>query len=595
MQRAWILCVAGLLSSVDAHAAAIDCENCAAWNQQQAPFQIFGNTYYVGVRGLSAVLITSRDGHVLIDGALPQSAPLIAEHVQQLGFKIEDVKLILNSHVHYDHAGGIAELQQITGAKVIASDIAAKVLRTGKVERNDPQFAILKAYPPVADVEVLGARKSVNVGKLHLNVIHTPGHTPGGTSWSWQSCEGKRCLNMVYGDSLNAISDDSFKYSGDQRYPNAASDMESSIAALAAARCDILIAAHPDLTGLWSIIDEHGKGVRAKLIDSSSCKRYATAGKERLDKRLADEKLSSSIAAAMASIRPRELSESTLVNDKGLEYRILVSAPSGPPPANGFPAIYVLDGDAWFGAATEIAKMREHGKLAPAVVVGVGYPQRLFFDAIRRSFDFTPPGAVDADTQNSGIALGGADEFLTFLNDRLKPQIRAQHRIDPAAEILFGHSLGGLFVLHALFTAPESFDVYLAASPSILFGDRVVLKREAACLANPQRRAARVLITVGEFEYPKISLPLKEDYRRYYAAHPEKIPGQTPQQAADELFARRPNDHGASMADDARTLAERLTQGGVAATFAYFPGEEHTSAAISALNRGIPFALRPPQ
>jgi metallo-beta-lactamase class B len=289
MYRA-LLVAAGLICSINAVAAAIDCENCAAWNQEQAPFRIFGNTYYVGVRGLSAVLITSRDGHVLIDGDLPQSAPLIAQHVQQLGFNIEDVKLILNSHVHYDHAGGIAELQQLTGAKVVASDIAAKVLRTGKTERNDPQFEIIKTYPPVSSVEALGARETVNVGKLQLKVIHTPGHTPGGTSWSWQSCEGKRCLNIVYGDSLNAVSDDSFKYSGDERYPTAAKDMESSIAALAAAPCDILIAAHPNLTGLWSIIDEHGKGDREKLVDPTSCKRYAAASKERFEKRLADEK-----------------------------------------------------------------------------------------------------------------------------------------------------------------------------------------------------------------------------------------------------------------------------------------------------------------
>ena len=288
MYRALI--VAGLLFSINAGAASIDCENCAAWNQEQAPFRIFGNTYYVGVRGLSAVLITSAAGHVLIDGDLPQSAPLIAQHIEQLGFKLQDVKLILNSHVHYDHAGGIAELQQLTGAKVIASDIAARVLRTGKTERNDPQFEIVRTYPPVRAVEALGARETVSVGKLQLKVIHTPGHTPGGTSWSWQSCEGKRCLNMIYGDSLNAVSDDSFRYSGDERYPNAAADMESSIAAIAAAPCDILIAAHPNLTGLLSVIDEHGKGDREQLVDPSSCKRYAAASKERFERRLADEK-----------------------------------------------------------------------------------------------------------------------------------------------------------------------------------------------------------------------------------------------------------------------------------------------------------------
>lgn len=290
MYRALTFAVAGLLASLSVAGASIDCERCEAWNQDQAPFRIFGNTYYVGPRGLSSVLIASPDGHVLIDGALPQSAPLIARHVEQLGFKMSDVKIILNSHVHYDHAGGISDLQKASGAKVIASDIAAKVLRTGEVDRNDPQFHTLKPYPGASNVEALGSRDSVEVGKLRLKVIHTPGHTPGGTTWTWRSCEGERCLNIVYGDSLNAVSDDSFKYGGDERYPQAATDMAASIAALAAAPCDILSAAHPEFTGLWSIIDEQGKGDRARLVDSSACKRYAAAGKERLDKRLQDEK-----------------------------------------------------------------------------------------------------------------------------------------------------------------------------------------------------------------------------------------------------------------------------------------------------------------
>jgi metallo-beta-lactamase class B len=297
MRRAGILAAFCFFSSTGAVADSIDCEHCEAWNQEQAPFQIFGNTYYVGVRGLSAVLVTSADGHVLIDGALPQSAPLIARHIEQLGFELDDVKLILNSHVHYDHAGGLAELQKISGAKVMASDIAAKALRTGRVESNDPQFEIIKPHPAVSTVEALGKRESVSVGKLQLRVIHTPGHTPGGTSWTWKSCEASRCLNVVYGDSLNAVSDDSFKYSGDSRYPHAAQDLESSIAAIAAAPCDILISPHPDLTPMGSIIDERGQGERAQLVDSSACKRYAEAGKRRLDKRLADEKAKASASA----------------------------------------------------------------------------------------------------------------------------------------------------------------------------------------------------------------------------------------------------------------------------------------------------------
>jgi metallo-beta-lactamase class B len=103
----------------------------------------------------------------------------------------------LNSHVHYDHAGGLAELQKMSGAKVIASDIAAPILRSGVVDSSDPQFNHLPPISGVSNVEALGDRKSVELGSLQLSVIHTPGHTRGGTSWRWQSCEEQRCLNMV--------------------------------------------------------------------------------------------------------------------------------------------------------------------------------------------------------------------------------------------------------------------------------------------------------------------------------------------------------------------------------------------------------------
>jgi metallo-beta-lactamase class B len=293
MYRAWMfgICLGICLLPASVTAASIDCAQCDAWNTDQAPFQVFGNTYYVGVRGLSSILVTSPEGHILIDGALPQSAPLIAKHVEQLGFKMSDVKVILNSHVHYDHAGGIAELQKLSGAKVLASDIASKVLRAGRVDRSDPQFAVMKPYPGARNVEALGNRATVAVGQLQLHVIHTPGHTPGGTSWTWTSCESDRCLNIVYGDSLNAVSDDAFKYSGDARYPDASSDIAASIAAIAAAPCDILIVPHPDFTGLLTLIDPQGKGDRNQLIDPSACRRYAAAAKQRFAKRLEDEAL----------------------------------------------------------------------------------------------------------------------------------------------------------------------------------------------------------------------------------------------------------------------------------------------------------------
>jgi hypothetical protein len=117
----------------------------------------------------------------------------------------------------------------------------------------------------------------------------------------------------------------------------------------------------------------------------------------------------------------RDTSESTIVSKQGRPYRILVSTPRGPRPPEGFPVIYVLDAEAWFGVAVEIVRMREYSKLSPAIVVGVGYPGSSFFDVTRRSFDFTPPGSVERDMQEAGIELGGADLFLAFFEDTLKP------------------------------------------------------------------------------------------------------------------------------------------------------------------------------
>ncbi len=286
-RRALCLLSLGLLVHA-ADSASIECSACEAWNRDQAPFQIHGNSYFVGTRGLSSVLITTPDGHVLIDGALPQSAPLIAKHVEQLGFKMSDVKIILNSHAHFDHAGGIAELQKLSGAKIIASDKAVAALRTGKLQPSDPQVEYRMDHPAASNVEALGARPAIEVGGLRISVIHTPGHTAGGTSWRWRSCEAGRCLNMVYGDSLNAVSDDSFKFSGDARYPNAAADLTASIAAIESTPCDILIAAHPG-AGLWKVFDAQGQGDRSQLIDATACKRYAEEARRNFDKRLEKE------------------------------------------------------------------------------------------------------------------------------------------------------------------------------------------------------------------------------------------------------------------------------------------------------------------
>jgi metallo-beta-lactamase class B len=178
------------------------CANCAVWNMPQEPFRIYGNTYYVGTHGLGSALITSPDGHILIDGALPESVPQIVAHIRSLGFRVEDIKLIVNTHVHFDHAGGIADLQKLSGARVVASPWTADVMKKGIVPRDDPQFGIVVPIARIARVTTLKDGEILQAGSVTVTAHFTPGHTPGGTSWTWRSCENNRCVNLVYADSL---------------------------------------------------------------------------------------------------------------------------------------------------------------------------------------------------------------------------------------------------------------------------------------------------------------------------------------------------------------------------------------------------------
>ena len=270
--------------------ATVDCSFCKEWNQPQKPFKVYGNAYYVGTSELSAMLITSPQGHILLDAALPQSAPIIAANIKALGFRLKDVKLILNSHAHFDHGGGIAALQQLTGAQVAASVHGARVLEQGEVGEDDPQYDTVKPMrsPKVARVRGVVDGETVKLGPLTLTAHLTPGHTPGSTTWTWQSCEKSRCLDMVYADSLTPVSAEGFRYTGEANRPERMSLFRRSVEKVAALKCDVIVSTHPGFTRTLDKLAARTEQTNP-FIDPEGCRKYAAASMARLDKRAAEE------------------------------------------------------------------------------------------------------------------------------------------------------------------------------------------------------------------------------------------------------------------------------------------------------------------
>lgn len=265
------------------------CESCDAWNAPREPFKVFGNVYFVGTAGLGSVLVTSDAGHILLDGGLPQSAVVIDAHIRVLGFRTSDIRLIVNSHAHYDHAGGIHALQRASGAVVAATAAGARALQQGMATADDPQAGFAARYPAVSQVRVFKDGEVLRVGPLALTAHATPGHTPGSTTWTWRSCEGERCLNMVYADSLTAVSDDVFRFTGDRTHPSIVDSFRRTLAIIEALPCDILLTPHPDASRMDAKLARRAAGDADAFVDPEGCRAYAAAAARRFEQRVAEE------------------------------------------------------------------------------------------------------------------------------------------------------------------------------------------------------------------------------------------------------------------------------------------------------------------
>lgn len=262
-------------------ALAAACEGRDGWSDPAPPAKIFGNSYYVGTCGISAVLIEAPDGLVLIDAATEEAAPAILANIRALGFDPTQIHTLLASHEHLDHVGGLKVLQDATGATVHARPEAVATLTSGAPEARDPQRG---AIPPFRGVTVTGdlrAGEALPIADLHLTPHATPGHTPGSTSWTWRSCEGSDCRTIAYIDSLSAVSADAYRFTD---HPDYVAMQRATFAKVPTLPCDILITPHPGASGLFARFAGD-----APLTDPEGCRRYAEDAAKRLDARLAKE------------------------------------------------------------------------------------------------------------------------------------------------------------------------------------------------------------------------------------------------------------------------------------------------------------------
>ncbi len=240
------LMIALLTAGVPASAVTATGEPVAAgpdWMRPSEPFRIAGNLYYVGSASLSAFLLTDPAGHVLIDGAMPQNADQIAGNIRRLGFRVEDIRIMLNNHAHPDHSGGLARLKQLSGAQLLASAADRPALESGTVSYRDEYWF----SPPVAVDRTIADRETIRLGGLSLTAHLTPGHTKGCTSWTTRVVEQGRPLDVIFTCSLTVAGQD---LEGDPRYANAAADFERTYARLRTLSADIFLAFHDSQFGL---------------------------------------------------------------------------------------------------------------------------------------------------------------------------------------------------------------------------------------------------------------------------------------------------------------------------------------------------------
>ncbi len=250
------------------------------------PHRIADNVYYVGSKGLATYLITTPDGHILINSGFEETVPLIRASVESLGFKMRDVKIVLASHAHSDHVAGHALLKELTGGKVFVMRGDDDVIASGGVG----QYFYPKDRWPVCEVDrVLKDREEVKLGGTTLIARLTPGHTRGCTTWTWKATDGGKSYNVVVIGSPNV--NPGYRLVDNQDYPQIADDFAKTFEVLKSLPCDIFLGAHGEYYGMIAKHERLKGADKNPFVDADGYRAYVELKEKAFQKTLAEQKL----------------------------------------------------------------------------------------------------------------------------------------------------------------------------------------------------------------------------------------------------------------------------------------------------------------
>ena len=253
-------------------AGALAAQN-ADWMEPFPPHQVIGNIYYVGSKGLASYLITTPQGHILVNSSLETSVPMIRASVEKLGFKFNDIKILLISHAHFDHCAGSFQVKELTGAKYMVMDRDVAEVEAGG--KGNFQYSDATAmYKPVKVDRVLHDLDQVKLGDTVLAAHLTPGHTKGCTTWTMKAREAGKTYDVIIVGSPNVNA--GYKLVGNPLYPQIAEDYRKTFQVLKSLPCDVFLGAHGNYYGMEAKFAQIKEGHGNPFLDPAGYKAYIT-------------------------------------------------------------------------------------------------------------------------------------------------------------------------------------------------------------------------------------------------------------------------------------------------------------------------------